>query len=109
MTPDELKGRFADTNKSQAHQWRCGKIEAAHAVGQQVRLQALLPRGWSQRPPIFTLDRQQRLTTDHLKRLLQFLPDKGRTQDGVSVNDLLPRMLQCAQVERPFESATDLI
>ncbi len=52
-----------------------------------------------QRPPIMLIDPDRDAPRNHLKRLLQVLPDKRGAQRRMTIDNLLPRSLKCRHVE----------
>jgi hypothetical protein len=90
---------ISDANESEAHQWGKREVETALAVFEQILLKHLVLALLVEATPIQMLEIEPKVAVDNLQRLLAFLPDEGRAEDGVAIDDLLPRSLERFDVQ----------
>src|SRR5437762_14272342 len=107
MAPDKTILLAGRASQGEPHQGRLGQVEAPAAVGAQKALQRLV--AIAKASPIFLHDGQLCLPVHYLDRPLKVIPVQGSTQDRMSVNDQLPRLLPCFHFKVAADGAADLL
>ena len=87
--PNQPAGRGVDANQGETEQRGLVEREAAGTIGSEQVGQALPLGRRLQRAPILFQQRQRHLSMDHLKRLVETLPEEGCPQNRMPRHDSL--------------------
>src|SRR6185503_5333565 len=107
MTIDKLKRAWSNLEECQANKRRLRQLEIVILLRLKERIETRVLLFLRQRPPIVLIDPYRYPPRNHLKRLLQVLPHKRRTQRRMPIHNLLPRAFKRLHVEI-FERAGDM-
>ncbi len=106
--PQEAVRPVRDPEQRGAEQRRPAEVEAARPILRGVRLEGARLRVGREPSQILLVDGEGRLPPHDLHRPLEALPHEAGPQDGVPIDDVLPRPEEGGRVDLPPQRPADL-
>src|SRR5262245_27826835 len=108
VAPNNVPLSLREARQGEAHQRRGAKIKAAPAIIGQQFPQARLMLFRVRIPPIQQRQTLSNVSEHRLKHLRRLLPDKRRSQGGMPLRNVVPRLFERRYVQRPAQQVAEL-